>query len=103
MSVLISFSIFPTDVAESKSMYVSQVIKMIRDSGVDYKLTPMATIVETATMKEALEILEKSYAVLEPYSDRVYLSANFDIRKNKDNRMEGKIESVEKKIGEVRK
>ena len=101
MSVLVSFSIFPTDVGESKSKYVSEVIKMIRDSGLKYQLTPMGTIVETDTMNEALQMLEKSYAVLEPFSNRVYLSANFDIRKNSNNRLEAKIKSIEAKIGKV--
>ncbi len=101
MSVLVSFSIFPTDVGESKSKYVSLVLNMIRDSGMPYKLTPMGTIVETDTMSEALQILEKSYTMLEPLSNRVYLIANFDIRKNKNNRIEEKIKSVEDKIGKV--
>jgi len=102
MSVLVSFSIFPTDVGESKSKYVSLVLNMIRESGVMYKLTPMGTIVETDTLIEALQFLEKSYAILEPFSKRVYLSANFDIRKNKGNRLEAKIKSVEAKIGKVK-
>ena len=101
MSVLVSFSIFPTDLGESKSEYVSKVLKMIRESGVAYKLTPMVTIIETDTIKEALHIIEKSYAVLEPFSNRVYMSANFDIRKNKVNLMDAKIKSVEDKIGKV--
>lgn len=101
MSVLVSFSIFPTDVGESKSTYVSKVIEKIRESGVSYKLTPMATVVETETLVEALNVLAQSYKVLEPYGNRVYLSATFDIRKNKSGRLQGKIVSVENKIGKV--
>jgi len=47
MSVLIEFSIFPTDKGESKSKYVARVIKMIKESGVTYQFTPMSTIIET--------------------------------------------------------
>ena len=102
MSVLLEFSMFPTDKGESVSAYVSQVIKMIRDSGVDYQLTPMGTIIETATMPEALGIIEKAYSVLEAQDcNRVYSSLKFDIRKGKDNRLAGKIKSVREKIGEV--
>ncbi|MGM0642060.1 MAG: thiamine-binding protein, partial [Thermotogota bacterium] len=37
---------FPTDVGESKSQYVSKVIDFIHNSGVKYKLTPMSTVIE---------------------------------------------------------
>jgi len=103
MSVLLEFSMFPTDKGESVSAYVSQVIKMIRDSGVDYQLTPMGTIIETETMPEALSIIEKAYAVLEAQGcNRVYSSLKFDIRKGKENRLAGKINSVREKIGEIK-
>ena len=50
MSVLIEFAMFPTDKGESVSQYVSQVIKMIRESGFPYQLTAMGTIFETQEM-----------------------------------------------------
>ena len=103
MSVLLEFSMFPTDVEGSKSPYVSQIIKMIRESGVSYKLTAMSTIIETETLPEALALVEKAYQVLEPHSNRVYSCLKMDIRKGKTDRLSGKIKSVEDKIGEVSK
>jgi uncharacterized protein (TIGR00106 family) len=101
MSVLLEFAMFPTDKGESVSQYVSQVIKMIDESGVSYQLTPMGTIVETETMDEALVIIKKAYEVLEPHANRIYSSLKFDIRKGKSNRLKQKIASVEKHIGAV--
>jgi uncharacterized protein (TIGR00106 family) len=101
MSVLLQFAMFPTDKEESVSKYVSMVIDMIRNSGVEYKLTSMATIIETETLKEALAIVQKSYAVLEPYSNRVYSTITIDIRKGKSKRLTGKIQSIEDKIGKI--
>lgn len=101
MSVLLEFSMFPTDKGESVSEYVSQVIHMIRSSGVPYKLTAMGTIIETETLAGAFEIVQQAYAVLEPHSNRVYCSLKADIRKEKSGRLEGKISSVEAKIGKV--
>lgn len=103
MSVLLEFAMFPTDKGESVSLYVSKVIKMIRESGVSYQLTPMGTIIETETMSEALAIVQQSYDILEPYCDRVYSSLNFDIRKGKSNCLKQKIISVENIIGSVNK
>ncbi len=103
MSVLLEFAMFPTDKGESVSQYVSKVIDMIRNSGYPYKLTAMGTIIETDTVREALDIVEKSYTVLEPFANRVYSSIKLDIRKGKNDRLKTKIESIENKIGEVNK
>lgn len=101
MSVLLEFTMFPTDKGDSVSQYVGEVIQMIKESGVRYKLTAMGTIIETETIDEALAIVNKSYKVLEPYSNRVYSSVKLDIRKGKSNRLEEKIKSIESKIGKV--
>ena len=101
MSVLFEFSMFPTDKGISVSKEVSQVIDMIKQQGVPYKLTAMGTIVETETMEKALSIIQKSHDILAENSDRIYSSLKMDIQKNKTNRLEGKIQSIENKIGEV--
>ncbi len=103
MSVLTDLTIFPTDRGESVSQYVSEVIATIRESGYPYKLTPMGTVFETDTMREALDLIEKCYKVLEVHANRIYATVKFDIRKNKSNRMSQKIRSIEEKIGEVNK
>lgn len=102
MSVLLEFAMFPTDkTGDSASQSVSKIIKMIRESGVTYKLTAMGTIIETETMAEALDIVKRSYEVLEPLANRVYSTITIDIRKGKTNRLIQKIESIESKIGKV--
>ena len=102
MSVLMEFSMFPTDKGESVGAYVSRVIDMIRENGTAYKLTPMGTVIETESMAEALELLQKSHDILEKDARRIYATVKFDIRKGAENRLEGKIRSVEDKIGKVR-
>lgn len=101
MSVLLEFAMFPTDSAESKSPQVSQVIKMIRESGFPYQLTAMGTLIETENLEQALQIVQKAHDVLEPDSNRIYSSIKLDIRKNKTDRLKGKIHSIESKIGSV--
>jgi uncharacterized protein YqgV (UPF0045/DUF77 family) len=77
---------------------------MIRSSGLNYKLTPMSTIVETETLAEALEIIQKAYNLLAPDCHRVYSSITMDIQTNKPiGRMDGKVKSIEEKIGDVQK
>ena len=104
MSVLLEFAMFPTDkTGDSASESVSKVIDMIHKSGVNYKLTAMGTIVETETLEEALDIVNKSYKVLELFSNRVYSSLKLDIRKGKTNRLTKKIESIKSKNDKVNK
>jgi uncharacterized protein (TIGR00106 family) len=99
MSVLVEFAMFPTDKGESVSPYVARIIRMIDESGVPYRLTPMGTVFETEKMDEALKIIERAYALLEPDCNRVYSVVKFDIRKGKSGRLVQKIKSVEEKIG----
>jgi uncharacterized protein (TIGR00106 family) len=100
MSVLVNFAMFPTDSGISVSSYVSKVVQMVRDSGLPYKLNPMGTTYETETMAEALEILQKAYEILKDHN-RIYSVVNFDIQKDKSNRISSKIESIESKIGKI--
>ncbi len=98
MSVLLEFSMFPTSDecrdGSSVSKQVSKVIDAIDKSGVAYQLTPMGTVIETDTMREALDIIELAYEQLQG-CERVYSSLKFDIRKNTKNRLKTKIASVE--------
>ncbi|NPB05452.1 MAG: MTH1187 family thiamine-binding protein [Aquificae bacterium] len=104
MSYLVSLSIFPTDKGESVSPYVSKVIKLIKESGLPYKLTPMSTIVEVEDINEVFKLMDKAYKILqEEGCNRIYTVMTVDYRKGKSNRMEQKVRSVEQKIGEVNK
>lgn len=100
MSVLLEFSMFPTSDdcrdGSSVSKQVSKIIDAIDKSGVNYQLTPMGTVVETETMREALDIIELAHDQLE--CDRIYSSLKFDIRKNSKDRLKNKIKSVEKAL-----
>lgn len=81
----------------SVSKQVSKIIDAIDRSGVPYQLTPMGTVVEAQSMKEALSIIELAYEQLQD-CERVYSSLKFDIRKNTKNRLKTKIASVEKTL-----
>ena len=99
MSVLVEFSMFPTDKGESVSAYVARILTFIDGSGVTYRLTPMGTIIETEALDEALRILDGAYKCLEPDCNRVYASAKLDIRKGRKQGLTQKLESVEKRTG----
>lgn len=102
MSVLLEFSMFPTDRGESVSTPVSLVVAEIRASGLPYRLTPMGTIVESDQLGPVLSLVERCYRVLEQTGcRRVYASLKLDIHSGQKNRMQAKLDSVKKKIGDV--
>jgi uncharacterized protein (TIGR00106 family) len=102
MSVLLEFAMFPTSdncrEGSSVSTQVAKIIDAIDKSRVSYQLTPMGTVVETETMREALDIIELAYEQVKD-CERVYSSLKFDIRHNSTNRLLSKIKSVENNLG----
>jgi len=102
MSVLLEFAMFPTSdncrEGSSVSKQVAKIIDAIDKSGVSYQLTPMGTVVETATMQEALDVIALAYDQVKE-CERVYSSLKFDIRHNTKERLTSKIASVEQKVG----
>lgn len=102
MSVLLDLSIFPTDQGQSLSPFVAPVVALIRDSGHPFRLSAMSSIVETATLADALEFIERANQVLTEFGcGRVYATARFDIRPGPLGRLDAKVEAVERRIGPV--
>ncbi|NEX22529.1 MTH1187 family thiamine-binding protein [Thiorhodococcus mannitoliphagus] len=102
MSVILDLAMFPTDQGVSVSRFVAPLVAMIRDSGLDYQLSPMGTQVETDTLPEALELIARAQSLLDEQGcTRVYAVAKFDVRQGPKGRLKGKIQSVEGRIGSV--
>lgn len=94
MSVLMEFAIFPTDKGESVSQYLKGVMSYLDKLPFSHQLTSMGSIVETETMEEALEVLEKCNDLLIKDHRRIYLTAKFDIRQGDTGRMEAKVRKI---------
>jgi len=95
---LMEFSIVPLDKGASFSEYVAGVLKLVDESGLEYQLNPMGTVVE-GEWTELLDLLTRCFRFLEKESDRISLQTKFDYRKGVSGALKGKILSVEKKAG----
>ena len=103
MSILLEFSMFPLDQGESLSEHVGGLIKLIRESGVDYHLTAMGTIVETERLDRALALVEQCNELLQRQGcKRIFASIKLDIRNGSMGRLQGKIRAIERRIGAVK-
>lgn len=97
MSLLINFSIFPLDKGESVSQYVARAVKIIRDSGLPYKLGSMGTSIE-GDWNEVMDVVTRCFEELKKDCNRVYMGITADYRKKGKNRITAKVESVEGKL-----
>ena len=98
MSTLMELTMIPLDKGSSFSKYVASNVDIIDSSGLEYVLTPMGTIIE-GEWSELLAVLDKCFKNLEKNSGRISISTKFDYREGRENRLHGKIKSVEEKLG----
>ncbi len=93
---LMEFSIIPLDKGASLSRYVAKILTVVDESGLEYRLNPMGTVVE-GEWDDLLSLLARCFRTLEKESDRISLQAKFDYRKGVSGALESKIRSVETK------
>jgi uncharacterized protein (TIGR00106 family) len=96
MSVLIDFSIFPVGKGESVSDYVSKAVKIIKESGLTFKIGPMGTAIE-GEWDEVMGVVNRCFEALKKDCRRIYMTIKVDYRMGRSGRMEGKIATVERK------
>jgi uncharacterized protein (TIGR00106 family) len=95
---LMEFSMIPLDKGFSFSKHVADTLKIVDESGLDYRLNPMGTVVE-GEWDDLLSLLTRCFRSLEKESDRISLQVKFDCRKGVSGALESKIQSVNKKAG----
>jgi uncharacterized protein (TIGR00106 family) len=95
---LMEFSMIPLDKGASFSEYVARILTLVDQSGLDYRLNPMGTVVE-GEWDDLLKLLTHCFRALKQDSDRISLQAKFDYRKDSAPRIESKIRSVQARVG----
>ncbi|MBE9536862.1 MAG: MTH1187 family thiamine-binding protein [Proteobacteria bacterium] len=96
--VLLEFSMSPLDKGESLSKYVSRSLDIIDQSGLPYKLNPMGTVIE-GEWDEVFAVIKKCYDKMSEDCGRISVNIKADCRKGSKGRIEGKMKSVEKRLG----
>ncbi len=85
----------------SLSKYVAEVLKLVKESGIKYQLTPMGTILE-GDLDEIFSLVRLMHEV--PFSNegikRVVTTLKIDDRRDKPLTMESKVKAVTSKMGE---
>ena len=92
-------SVVPIGTAKTGvSEYVAGAVRILKESGLKYKLTPMGTIVE-GDIKDVLEVIAKMHET--PFNNnaaRVYNTIKIDDRRDIKAEMDNKVKSVMEKL-----
>ncbi len=101
--MLAEFSIIPVGSGVSISKYVAIAAKIIDESGLDYRINSMGTVVE-GDADEVLAVIKKCHKAVMTEVARVFISITIDDRKDKPSpRLEKKLQSVDQKAGKILK
>ncbi len=96
--VLLEFSMAPFGKGESLSPFVARSLEIIDNSGLPYQLTPMGTIIE-GEWDEVMEVVRACFDRMSQDCDRISTSIKIDHRDGASGRLQGKIASVESRVG----
>jgi uncharacterized protein (TIGR00106 family) len=96
--LLAEISIWPMDKGVSVSPYVARALDVIDKSGLTYKVGPLGTCIE-GEYDEVMRVVKQCHEALWADSDRVMCNIKMDWRRGTSGRIEGKVTSVEGKLG----
>ncbi len=96
--MLVEFSIIPIGSSSSIGDQIAEVLRIVDASGLAYKINPMGTVVE-GEWDEIVKLIKKCHDKVMTSEDRVVTTISIDDRKGKPNRIEEKVESIERRIG----
>jgi uncharacterized protein (TIGR00106 family) len=96
--MLAELSVVPLDKGhEGLSRWVSQSLRIIEDSGLDYELHAMGTLIEGPADK-VFEVIRICHENMAAQSDRVVTNIKIDDRKGVQGSIKRKVRSVEDKL-----
>ena len=97
--IIADFAIIPigTQNTDCKE-YVKKAVEVIKDSGLNYQLTGMSTLIEADNYQQLYDVLSKAQeSVFKAGTDRIYSVIKIDDRRDKVNRtLNNKTDSVQK-------
>ena len=96
--VLLEFSVSPLGAGTSVSPVVAKCLDIVDQSGLDYQLHAMGTLVE-GDLNSVIDVLRRCIEIVAADHDRVTCTAKLDLRRGHSGRLQGKVTSVERQLG----
>jgi uncharacterized protein (TIGR00106 family) len=89
---------FPLDKGESLSPFVARSLEIIDRSGLDYRCHAMGTTLE-GDFDQLIDVVKQCFRAMAEDCNRIECSIKIDYRRGRRDRLEGKVASVEQKLG----
>jgi uncharacterized protein (TIGR00106 family) len=96
--MLAEFSIVPLGEGEHLGELVAKAVRIVDESGLDYRVHGMGTEIE-GSWDEVMAVIRRCHEAVAGQSARVYTIIKIDDRKGHTGAIESKVKSVEEKIG----
>jgi uncharacterized protein (TIGR00106 family) len=98
--ILLEFSMSPLDKGESVGAYVARSLEIVEQSGLDYRLHAMGTILE-GQWDECFAVVKRCYEAMRVDCPRISCSIKVDAREGAgaSGRLASKVQSVENRLG----
>jgi uncharacterized protein (TIGR00106 family) len=97
--MIAEFSIVPIGAGESVSKYVAECLRIVRQSGLRYELTPLGTVLE-GDYDAVMDVIRRCHKQVRSMTGRVMTTVRIDDRQGAANEIERKVKSVEEKMRE---
>ena len=88
----------PLGKGESVGQYVARSLEIVDQSGLDYRLNPMGTVLE-GDWDDVFGVVKQCYERMRKDCNRISCVIKVDYRKGAEGRLSGKVMSVEKRLG----
>ena len=96
--MIAEISVIPIGEGIDLAGYVARIVKIIDESGLDYKLNAMGTVVE-GDSDRIFDLIKKCHNKMLETAQRVYTTVKIDERKDKKVKMiEHKVQAIEKEL-----
>ncbi len=95
--VLLDFSMTPLGKGESVSPYVARCLEIVAQSGLEYRLHAMGTILE-GEWEQVFGVVQRCYEALAADCERITCSIRVDYRQGPASRLESKVQKVQELV-----
>ena len=102
-SMLVAFSVSPSGDGKSDGSVhdaVAAAVKVVRDSGLPNRTTSMFTEIEGPDWDSVMDVVKRATEAVAPFGSRVSLVLKADIRPGYSGELDGKLERLERAIGD---
>jgi len=96
--MLAEFSVTPIGAGESVSKYVAECLVIVTESGLDYRINPMGTVLE-GDFDDVMAVIARCHKAVRKSCRRVSTIIKLDDREGAKGAITKKVRSVESKVG----